>query len=115
MYSCREDRAITFSNWLFEGVRRLGTLVPGDFITAKPDSLDEVNPNIHLVEVKGGAGFLSHGYFHENPAASSDLILLLRENCDPDPRGVRPLQPATGRFWSLGPDYPMPLTAPERK
>jgi esterase/lipase superfamily enzyme len=105
IYACQEDRAITLSNWLFEGFRRLGVIRPEDLTAAQQSAMADAR-NFHVVDVQGGAGFLSHGYFHENPAASSDLLLLLRENCDPGKNGPRPLEPVVKGFWRLQRDYP---------
>jgi esterase/lipase superfamily enzyme len=105
IYVCQEDRAITLSNWLFEGIRRLGIVRAEDF-TAEQQTILGATANVHFVDVEGKAGFLSHGYFHENPAASSDLLLLLRENCDPGPGSARPLEPVVKGFWKLGREYP---------
>jgi len=105
IYACQEDRAITMSNWLFEGFRRLGVLRPEDLTPLQQDAIAGAR-NMNVIDVQGKAGFLSHGYFHENPAASSDLLLLLRENCDPGPDGPRPLEPVVNGFWRLKRDYP---------
>jgi esterase/lipase superfamily enzyme len=105
IYACQEDRAITLSNWLFEGFRRLGVVRPEDLTALQHAAIADAR-NLHVVDVEGKAGFLSHGYFHENPAASSDLLLLLRENCDPGPDGARPLEPVVKGFWRLERDYP---------
>lgn len=105
IYGCQEDRAITLSNWLFEGIRRLGIVRPEDLSRMQRAILGRT-ANVHFIDVEGKAGFLSHGYFHENPAASSDLLLLLRENCDPGAEGARPLEPVLPGFWRLRRDYP---------
>ncbi|MFM1945425.1 MAG: hypothetical protein RI897_4407 [Verrucomicrobiota bacterium] len=106
VYVCQEDRAINLSNWLFEGVRRLGVLSPSDLTKQQLRKVAKAE-NTHVIDVQGGAGFLSHGYFYENPAASSDLLLLLREDCDPGVGGVRPLEPLVEQFWVLEEDYPV--------
>jgi hypothetical protein len=48
---------------------------------------------------------LGHYYFYENPAASSDLILLLRDNKDPGPAHGRPLIPKGHNFWQIDDNY----------
>jgi hypothetical protein len=51
------------------------------------------------------SSFVGHGYFHSSPAASSDLILILRGGNKPgDPQ--RPLQHKLLNFWELPKDYP---------
>lgn len=108
IYTCQEDRAITLSNWLFEGFRRLGVLNPSDLAPGQRAMLGDYG-NIQVVDIEGKAGFLSHGYFHENPAASSDLLLLLRENCDPGL--LRPLEARSRGFWRASQKYPEPAEA----
>jgi hypothetical protein len=50
-------------------------------------------------------GPVGHGYFHSNPASSSDLILVIRYSRDPGAEHGRPLQPAGRGIWVLTDDY----------
>lgn len=105
IYVCSEDRAITLANWLFEGVRRLGVLRASDF-TEKQRAFLRTCHNVHFVDARVRAGFLSHGYFYRNPAVSSDLVILLRENCAPGTPDCRPLDGDGDPFWRVTEGYP---------
>jgi hypothetical protein len=60
---------------------------------------------VNIVEVEGASGFIGHGYFHTNPAASSDLIQILREGSFPG-EASRPLTRKHLNFWTMPEDYP---------
>ncbi len=45
-------------------------------------------------------------YFHSNPAASSDLILLLRYGLAPGAENGRPLESVAPGFWLIKLEYP---------
>ena len=55
------------------------------------------------------SGFLGHSYFHDSPAVSSDLILTLRDGCDPGAQNGRPLTPIDTGFWALDDGYLAPV------
>ena len=46
-----------------------------------------------------------HKYLWINPAASSDVILLLRDNLEPGAENGRPLTPLMDNFWQLDDNY----------
>jgi hypothetical protein len=48
---------------------------------------------------------LGHGYFHSSPAASSDLILVMRYGRRPGAENGRPLKNLQEGFWMLENDY----------
>lgn len=64
--------------------------------------------NIEVIDVQTttDAGFLSHGYFVENPAVLSDLVLVLRDNLDIGVDNGRPMQQNELGFWELKDGYP---------
>ena len=105
IYVCSEDRAITFANWFFEGVRRIGILRESDF-TEEQKAFLRLYRNVNFVDARVRAGFLSHGYFYSNPAVSSDLLLLLREDCPPGSPQCRPLEGDGDPFWRITESYP---------
>lgn len=105
IYTSREDKALAAAAALFGSALRLGRLQAQD---VKPDigrSLTNVG-NIDFVEHRGSADFFGHGYFHSNPAASSDLILRLRFDREPGVENERPLRSAGPRLWFLTDEYP---------
>jgi len=60
--------------------------------------------NVNIVEVQGVSG-IGHAYFRKSPAASSDLVLILRDGSRPgDP--ARPLTLEVLNFWTMPKDYP---------
>jgi hypothetical protein len=61
----------------------------------------------HIIDAKVKTNFIGHNYFHASPAASSDLILLLRDNRDPGVENGRPLiNLGVHYFWRLTDGYP---------
>ena len=63
-------------------------------------------PNVQFIECKVKTSFIqSHSYVFTNPAALSDLILVLRDRRPPGAEHGRPLrQPAEG-IWELDQNY----------
>ncbi len=51
-------------------------------------------------------GAFGHGYFHANPAVSSDLVLLLRYQLLPGAEHGRPLGVSDVGLWVVHDDYP---------
>jgi esterase/lipase superfamily enzyme len=103
VYVCEKDRAIRLANWLFEGIRRLGQLRTRDLAEEQRVGLRRT-ASVQFVDARVKVGFLGHGYFHDNPAVSSDLIMLLRENCDAGSE-FRPLARDEDLFWRISDDY----------
>jgi len=83
---------------------RLGRLNSAQVNDAEQEIFDVIG-NVHVVDALGESSFLNHGYFHDNPAASSDLIRLIRLQSKPgDP--LRPLKHEKNNFWSILKNYP---------
>ena len=72
--------------------------------SAKIDQ-SQIITKLSLVDARVSSGFIGHSYFYSHPAASSDLVMILRDDLDPGPGG-RPLQNLGSIFWRLGNDYP---------
>lgn len=64
----------------------------------------EMSP-ITFVEALVDTGFLGHSYFHNSPAVSSDLILILRDNRSPGAEHGRPLKERMTNFYEIRDDY----------
>jgi len=60
---------------------------------------------VNFINIEGVDSFIGHGYFRESPAASSDLILILRDGSKPGDPG-RPLTWRVLNFWEMPRDYP---------
>jgi esterase/lipase superfamily enzyme len=114
MYVCSKDKALGISNWLFSGGTRLGR-IRGEMFTEEELKALRARKSVQIVDCRiKDPGPFGHSYFHANPAASSDLILLMRYGQFPGPE--RPLNADPKGFWYLTDDYPKyaqrPTTAP---
>lgn len=107
IYVCEKDRAVNLANWLFEGIRRLGQVRVHDF-TDEQKSHMRASSSVQFINAQVKVDFLGHGYFHDNPAVSSDLLQLLREDCDAGDDDCRPLQREQDLFWKVTDDYLAP-------
>lgn len=105
MYVCAKDNALGISNWLFGGGTRLGKL-RGDLFTVDELNAMRAHKSVQIIDARiKDPGPFGHSYFHANPAASSDLILLMRYGLLPGPE--RPLYADPKGFWYLTDDYPI--------
>ncbi len=103
-YSSPDDLAITIAKWLFISTLRLGTLGLADLREDERTALARL-PGVAFIDARVSADVFGHSYFYQNPAVSSDLILLLRDNCRPGAEHGRPLTRESGAFWRLSDDY----------
>ena len=87
------------------GTTAIGQLGADD-LTATQKRIATLLPDLHVIDAKINTGGIGHGYFHSNPAVSSDLILILRDNLNPGARNGRPLSNHVANFWELHEDYP---------
>jgi len=55
---------------------------------------------VDFIEVKGTRDFLGHSYFTSDPAASSDMVALIRYGLKPGEPG-RPLEEIRRPFWRI--------------
>lgn len=103
IYTTQADKALGVSQTLMGGTR-FGRVQSEDFSEAERAIFTEVT-NVNIINVQGVSSFVGHGYFHSSPAASSDLILILRGGNKPgDPE--RPLEHQRLNFWELPKNYP---------
>lgn len=107
VYVHEKDRAIGLANWLFEGIRRLGQVRVRDF-TAEQRAYMLRAGRVEFIDARVKAGFPAHGYFHSNPAVSSDLLQLLRYDC-PAGHALRPLAREQDLLWRITDDYLAPI------
>jgi esterase/lipase superfamily enzyme len=103
IYTSPTDRALALADVLTLGVARLGQLQPSK-LPPRLRELLEMSP-VTFVEALVDAGFLGHSYFHDSPAVSSDLILILRDNRPPGKEHGRPLKERLTNFNELRDDY----------
>ncbi|MFQ5803794.1 MAG: alpha/beta hydrolase [Candidatus Methylomirabilales bacterium] len=105
MYVSEWDSAIQLASVLFTSRRRLGQLRAEDFTPEMKKTLKRYR-RIEIIDVRvENAG---HSYFREDPSASSDLILLLRDNRAPGSAHGRPLIERIANYWELYEGYPAP-------
>ncbi|MBX3177702.1 MAG: alpha/beta hydrolase [Candidatus Hydrogenedentes bacterium] len=105
VYLSNGDRALLLSSWLTDSVKRLGRIILADlnpFEQAKLTSL----PNVIFIDAEVESDITGHTYFWTNPAASSDIILLLRDGLEPGVDNGRPLIRQSNNFWLLRENYP---------
>lgn len=108
IYTSAEDKAIRISAWLFDSLRRIGTVQAADLTPEAMAFLDE-SARTDFVNNRGKTGFIGHGYWHSNPAVSSDLVMVLRFDAPPGAEHGRPLGNAgSPHFWYVDDSYMRP-------
>ena len=103
IYTTRADTALKVSESFMSG-RRFGRLEVED-LGATDEAIFAEVPNLSIIEVQDVKGLIRHGYFRGSPAASSDLILVLRGGGRPGDT-QRPLTHVKSNFWRLPAGYP---------
>ena len=104
VYFSSEDDAIGLSNWLFGSKTRIGTLSKIPFSPQQVKLISEM-PQIQLVECQVNGFASSHAYVFGNPAAMSDVVVVLRDRRDAGAASGRPLKPNGNGTWLLTNDY----------
>ena len=106
IYTNRTDKAIGLAERFFKSVKRIGSVGMQDVSQRGLDSFGHVE-GVSIVEMQEvEKSSASHSYFHSDPAASSDLILMVRYGREPGVANGRPLVPVADGFWQITPDYP---------
>ncbi len=104
IYLSPKDRALLISSWLMDSVKRLGNLGV-DNLSAEERNLLTTLPLLTFINADVKSDITGHAYFWTNPAASTDLILLLRDNLDPGVKNGRPLIRRSDNYWVLRDNY----------
>ena len=60
--------------------------------------------NLSMIEMQGKSDRIGHSYFQDNPAVSSDLMMILRYGARPGKENGRPLKPAGTNMWVISDD-----------
>ena len=116
LYISNTDKALGFSGWLFGGGERVGDVDPKIFDKAEVDVLRH-SQRLQIIDARlKNSGHYGHTYYHDNPAVSSDLILLMRYGLPPGAQFGRPLGVSDTGLWSItdsypGPDWTLPADA----
>lgn len=104
VYISDTDKALGISGWLFGSIERVGRLRSNDV-----EEMRNKLPNLRgiaFVDARVNTGFIGHGYFQDDPAVSSDLVLVLRYDRDPGEANGRPLKQIAPNFWQIDESYP---------
>jgi esterase/lipase superfamily enzyme len=105
IYLSHGDRALFLSSWLMDSFKRLGRIILSELNPADRAEVTSL-PNTTFIDADVESDITGHTYLWVNPAASSDVILLLRDGLDPGAENGRPLEPQADNFWILREDYP---------
>ncbi len=105
VYTSQEDKAIGLAEQLFKSVARMGRLGVDDLQADALLSMEKIE-GMSFIDLQENTGGTGHAYFHSNPAASSDLILLMRYGLAPGAENGRPLEAVAPGFWLIKPEYP---------
>jgi len=112
LYICADDEALGLANWLFGGHTRLGKITSELFKKEELEALRK-SRRLQIIDARvSDPGPFGHGYFYNNPAVSSDLILLLRYHLQPGAEFGRPLQITGNGFWTVDDHYPKSVGVP---
>ena len=106
IYVSPEDKALGLSSILFRSLLRFGQ-IKSDDISLQVKIGDQIK-NIAFIDAGETEG-LGHGYFYNNPAVSSDILLLLRYSLSAGSEG-RPLKAVKKHFWRIPVDYLKPAS-----
>lgn len=106
IYTSQSDKAIGLAERFFKSVKRIGRLGVEDLSERDLSSIESIEgvSIVDLQEVENPGS--SHSYFHSDPAASSDLILMVRFGREPGIENGRPLKPVAAGFWQIESGYP---------
>lgn len=106
LYISNKDKALGFAGWLFGGTERVGNFDPKLFDESELETLRH-SQRFQIIDARvKNRGAFGHGYFHANPAVSSDLILLMRYHLPPGADYGRPLGVSDTGLWMVDDDYP---------
>ena len=105
IYASPDDSALSLSEYLYGSVRRLGRADTSIYAAGIDEEarLKQVSrlKGIDVVEVVGSSDLFGHSYFVSNPAASADLIGLIRYDLKLGDPG-RPAEQIHKPFWRIG-------------
>ena len=111
IYACPEDRAIRLAEWLHAGFRRLGRFDPKEMTAEEIQGLTRFGSIDVVRSAIPRTDFISHTYFLNSPAVSSDLILLLRYGRAAGRSSGRPMDTDRPGLWEIRKGYPYGETA----
>jgi esterase/lipase superfamily enzyme len=101
VYVSPDDKALSLSEWLFGGLRRLGRIDGKEVTQQDIDRLRRL-AFVDVVQVSGTTDPFGHSYFTSNPEVSADLIAMIRYGLKPNEPG-RPLIEVSRPLWKVIP------------
>ena len=105
IYANKDDQAISAATTLFSSRLRLGAVEPDELTDEQKQALERL-ANWDIVIYRGEeGGQFGHGYFKDNPAVSSDVVIVLRYGSLPGAENGRPLEPIGPRYWLIDDNY----------
>ena len=106
IYASYRDQALELADFVFGSKKRVGALAPRDFSPKVRGALARL-PQLQFIECKATRfSSFNHDYIFADPAALSDLILVLRDRRAPGAENGRPLSQPVEGVWELTNDYP---------
>lgn len=104
LYTNAEDKALAAAKSLFSSRHRIGTLIPSE-LTEQQREFVRRSANLDIIIYQGsGGGFFKHGYY-DDPAVSSDMVMLLRYGWRPGEGVRRGLERLEENIWRIGDAY----------
>jgi esterase/lipase superfamily enzyme len=100
IYASPEDSALSFAEYLFGSLYRLGRLNRSMFDEQALARLSDLR-GIDIIDVFGSTDLFGHSYFVSNPAASADLVGMIRYDLKLGDPG-RPAEEIRKPFWRIG-------------
>jgi esterase/lipase superfamily enzyme len=105
IYASPRDRVMELADVVFASRGRVGMLGPRDFSPRARQALARL-PNLQFIDCKVSHSPIGHDYIFSDPAALSDLILVLRNRAEPGAANGRPLVQSAEGIWELTDNYP---------
>jgi len=100
IYTNAEDKALAAARSLFKSRQRLGTLEPSE-LTERQREFVRRSANLEVIVYQGaGGGFFKHGYY-DDPAVSSDVLMVLRYGWRPGEGERRGLERLDENTWRI--------------
>lgn len=107
LYVSAKDQAIGIADWLYKSKHRVGRVRYEDLTPTMRDRLEYISRSgIAIVDARVKKKGWGHDYFHSNPAVSSDLILVWRDDKCPGADNGRPLIQTAPGWWVIEAGYP---------